>query len=110
MPHHQSPLLVLAWTMIAAAGGMVRFVASSLETTTPISLSGRIVFIYLMKLFATGVVAGFTGLLFALLVSIFTADHNLQLIAAGTAGYTGPKTLDILFRYLMGRFLPNAKL
>ena len=103
-----TPITIFLWAVVAGAGGMVRYVATSLETTTTLNLTGRMVFIYVVRLTGTGLVSGFTGLLFAILVSRFTGDINLQFVAAGVTGYSGPKTLDMLYKYLIGKYLPKV--
>lgn len=96
---HAATVLILSF--VAALGGMVRYIALVMDAESPAAPRA-----FLLRMIGTAVVSGFTGLMMALVVSQLTQDLTWQYVAAGVSGYTGPKTLDMLFAYLRARFLP----
>ena len=103
MSHRITALTVALWTILAGAGGSVRFLVQSLEGKTSHTPT-----VFLVKMAASAIVSGFTGLMMALLISTMTENHVWQYIGAGISGYTGPKTMDLLFAYLRQKFLPAS--
>jgi len=82
---------LIAWGVLAGAGGAVKFVSAALKNPTLMS-SRR----FLVLLAANVFISGFSGLMGALLFATISPDHNLQLIAAGVFGYLGTQGLDII--------------
>lgn len=82
---------LLAWGLLAGAGGAVRFVSVMMRTKGHIS-SRR----FLVLLVGNVFVSGFSGLIGALAFSTFSSNHIWQMIAAGVFGYGGTQVLDFL--------------
>lgn len=78
------------YTITAATGGVARYLNSFKDGKIRFSLS---IFV------ASAVVAGFSGLMFALLGESLSLPSPIPYIMAGVGGFFGDQTMKFLFEY-----------
>lgn len=104
MSSRDTLLSVLLWSLMAGLGGVVRFVARTLQNSGQLEFTRQAILIYALKLFGNAVISGFCGLMGALAVSTLTADTTWHLVAAGVFGYLGIEGLEFLSQTVKRKF------
>lgn len=89
--HEFNTFTAALWTGLGAFGGVVKVLVQLLREDAPLRTKKNIMWLLL----ANSLVSGFSGFLGAVIMTQFTSNDNLHVIAAGIAGYMGVAALDI---------------
>lgn len=83
---------IIVFALLAAAGGIAKFLSSRLDATAhPLGLQ-KFIFLFCANAF----VSGFSGTMGALLMEQITHEQTLHHAAAGLFGFMGARGLEIL--------------
>src|SRR3990167_8542384 len=84
-------LTAAIWTLLAGAGGAVRYLSSQMRKGEKICAKTLC-----LMLFVNSFISGFSGLMLALVSSTMTDNMTIHVIAAGVGGYLGVEVLNML--------------
>lgn len=82
----------LLWSVLAACGGIAKFLAGRLDIDAPLLTTRRFLFLIAANIF----VSGFSGLMGSLMVSLISPDPTFQAVSAGVFGFMGAKGIEML--------------
>jgi hypothetical protein len=80
------------WALLAAAGGVARFLSTRIAPEAEPITKAKFAFLMIANI----LVSGFSGLMGALVASAMTEDATWHFVSAGVFGFLGAKGIEIL--------------